>query len=316
MNLSFDGGVTDDGADVVERRPYDAGACPERSRGGACTVLDADGSDDSDNASDVGNPFLFTGRRLDSEWAGMQYRNRSYSTTLGRFVSRDSAYREAYHLYVYAASSPLGSADPVGLDRVVLMVYVPELQEDPDGLLPGPTPFNLTAGAKAEFERILQDAVARGVRKQADGTPCHTVEVMWQPTDATYNQWSGDAYEGVRGYHSVGRGTRTIGVYIQARAAGPRAGVGRPLDDWAVSFRPQPAATVARDRGHTNNNVTGAALAHEILFHLVGDDWHWPALFSKSQQYVDSPRVNTTGSGVWSGDAVNSICNGLGITGE
>jgi RHS repeat-associated protein len=100
--------LTDDGENVVERYRYDAY--------GGCTVLDADGSDDSDNASDVENPFLFTGRRLDSEWAGMQYRHRSYSTTLGRFISRDPAGDAAgMSLYLYAGCAPNVKGDPTGL---------------------------------------------------------------------------------------------------------------------------------------------------------------------------------------------------------
>jgi RHS repeat-associated protein len=124
------------GHNVVERYRYDAY--------GACTVLDADGSDDSDNASDVGNPFLFTGRRLDSEWGGMQYRNRSrrgggrrraepealsgararshaqrnrsYSTALGRFISRDpTGYLDGLSLYAYVAGQATLYGDPMGL---------------------------------------------------------------------------------------------------------------------------------------------------------------------------------------------------------
>jgi RHS repeat-associated protein len=105
--------LTDDGENVVERYRFDGY--------GACTVLDADGSDDSDNASDVDNPFLFTGRRLDSEWAGMQYRSRSYSTTLGRFVSRDLVeYAGASALYAYAGGNPAAMADPMGLLAVTV----------------------------------------------------------------------------------------------------------------------------------------------------------------------------------------------------
>jgi len=74
---------------VIERYRYDAAACPERSRRGACTVLDADGSADADGISDVLNPYTFTGRRLDLESGLMQYRNRYYHIGLGRFISWD-----------------------------------------------------------------------------------------------------------------------------------------------------------------------------------------------------------------------------------
>jgi RHS repeat-associated protein len=71
------------------------------------------------------NPFLFTGRRLDSEWCGMQYRHRSYSTALGRFVSRDPAgYADGLLLYGYCGSQPKRAVDPTGAQDA-------DLPEDP-----------------------------------------------------------------------------------------------------------------------------------------------------------------------------------------
>ena len=63
--------LSDGNGSVIERYRYDA-------YGGA-TVLDADGSVDADGLSDVRNPYLFTGRRLDPESGLMQYRHRYYS---------------------------------------------------------------------------------------------------------------------------------------------------------------------------------------------------------------------------------------------
>ncbi len=81
----------------------DAAACPERSRRGACTVLDADGSGDADGISDVLSPYTFTGRRLDVESDLMQYRHRYYHSGLGRFVARDAASGlESHSLYLHA----------------------------------------------------------------------------------------------------------------------------------------------------------------------------------------------------------------------
>jgi len=67
--------------DVVERCRYDAY--------GAATVLDADWSADGEAASDVANPYTFTGRGADAENGLIQYRHRYYAPSLGRFVSRD-----------------------------------------------------------------------------------------------------------------------------------------------------------------------------------------------------------------------------------
>jgi hypothetical protein len=45
----------------------------------------------------------------------MQYRNRSYSTTLGRFVSRDpEGYADSWSLYTYVVGLPTRRSDPLG----------------------------------------------------------------------------------------------------------------------------------------------------------------------------------------------------------
>jgi len=100
--------LTDATENVVERYRYDAY--------GACTVLDDDWSADADGLSDVQNPYTFTGRRLDDETGLLQYRHRSYSPHVGRFISRDSVgYLDGLHTYLYTASDPVQHADPLGL---------------------------------------------------------------------------------------------------------------------------------------------------------------------------------------------------------
>jgi RHS repeat-associated protein len=56
---------------------------------GKVTVLDGNGTPRTVNESLYGNPWTFTGRRLDGETGLMYFRNRMYETGLGRFVSRD-----------------------------------------------------------------------------------------------------------------------------------------------------------------------------------------------------------------------------------
>jgi len=100
--------LTDATESVVERYRYDAY--------GAVSVLDADGSDDTDGFSDAENPYAFTGRRLDLESALMQYRNRYYSAEVGRFMSRDpSGYNDGRNLYPYIGDHPRNGLDPLGL---------------------------------------------------------------------------------------------------------------------------------------------------------------------------------------------------------
>ena len=98
--------LSDSSGSVIERYKYDAY--------GGCTVLDADGSVDSDGLSDAGNPYLFTGRRLDPETGLMQYRSRYYSPGQGRFVGRDpTEYLAGANMYDLGL--PVRTADPTGL---------------------------------------------------------------------------------------------------------------------------------------------------------------------------------------------------------
>jgi RHS repeat-associated protein len=65
--------------------------------------------------SAYGNPYLFTGQRLDSESGLYYYKNRYYSTTQGRFISRDPiGYGAGEHLYLYCSSTPTSGLDPEG----------------------------------------------------------------------------------------------------------------------------------------------------------------------------------------------------------
>jgi len=93
---------------------------------GKATVLDASGNPKADPTySEYGNPWTFTGRRLDGETGLMYFRNRMYETGLGRFVSRDpwrsdgplnpqslDGYPTGYSLY--SAQFVPNSLDPSG----------------------------------------------------------------------------------------------------------------------------------------------------------------------------------------------------------
>ncbi|MFH1023927.1 MAG: RHS repeat-associated core domain-containing protein [Planctomycetota bacterium] len=93
---------------VVERYKYDPY--------GKAAVLDSAGNPKADPAhSEFGNPWLFTGRRLDKE-AGLYYfRARMYGENLGRFTSRDPiGYRDGCNLYQYVRGKPNQWRDPSG----------------------------------------------------------------------------------------------------------------------------------------------------------------------------------------------------------
>jgi RHS repeat-associated protein len=81
---------------------------------GKVTVLDGNGTPRVVNESLYGNPWTFTGRRLDQETGLMQFRFRYYDTGLGRFIGRDPlGYVDGENTYaVYFVPS---SVDPLGL---------------------------------------------------------------------------------------------------------------------------------------------------------------------------------------------------------
>jgi RHS repeat-associated protein len=79
-------------------------------------VLDGNGTPRTVNESLYGNPWTFTGRRLDGETGLMYFRNRMYETGLGRFCQRDPiGYADGWSLYTYVSSNPCVSMDPMGL---------------------------------------------------------------------------------------------------------------------------------------------------------------------------------------------------------
>jgi len=98
--------LTDGTGTVVERymfAPY-----------GKVTVLDANGTPRTVNESLYGNPWTFTGRRLDQETGLIDFRSRMYSVDLGRFICRDPLeYVDGESMY--GAYFVPDSLDPLGL---------------------------------------------------------------------------------------------------------------------------------------------------------------------------------------------------------
>ena len=68
--------------------------------------------------SSDGNPYRFTGRRLDPETGLYYYRARYYSPELGRFLQADPlGYGDGMNMYAYVGNSPVVFTDPQGLKR-------------------------------------------------------------------------------------------------------------------------------------------------------------------------------------------------------
>jgi RHS repeat-associated protein len=101
--------LTDSGGAVVEGYQYDAY--------GQQTVFSAGFGGVIGSVSANGNPYLFTGQRFDPESGLMYYRNRYYSSALGRFLSRDpigSSPDLDLNLFEYANNNPYNLVDPSG----------------------------------------------------------------------------------------------------------------------------------------------------------------------------------------------------------
>jgi RHS repeat-associated protein len=98
--------LTDRSGNTVESYQYDAYGRPA-----VFIPLSTQSS-----SSAVGNPFLFTGRRLDSEAGLYHYRKRYMNMDQGRFITRDPLGDEdGMGLYEYTKENPLNASDPFGM---------------------------------------------------------------------------------------------------------------------------------------------------------------------------------------------------------
>ena len=98
--------MTNESGTVVERYEYDPY--------GSVTIKNAGGVELE--KSTIGNNYLFSSRRYDSETGLHYYRHRTYSSELGRFLQRDpEEYVDSLNMYAYVVDDPVNSADPMGL---------------------------------------------------------------------------------------------------------------------------------------------------------------------------------------------------------
>lgn len=113
--------LTDASGNTVEGYQYDAYGRPTVFVAGANGSVDF-GGDDSiviGGSSDVDNPYLFTGRRLDAETGLYYYRARHLDVDLGRFLQRHpiGTWADVDSLgnaYWYVANHPVTNVDPFG----------------------------------------------------------------------------------------------------------------------------------------------------------------------------------------------------------
>jgi RHS repeat-associated protein len=85
---------------------------------GTVSIFDAAGFPQS--SSTAGNRFLFTGREFVKEANLYDYRNRIYSSELGRFLQTDPIRFDAgdVNLYRYVSNNPVNWVDPTGLGKI------------------------------------------------------------------------------------------------------------------------------------------------------------------------------------------------------
>ena len=77
-------------------------------------------TDDDTQAAYGANGIVYCGYRYDAETANYYVRNRYYSPTLGRWLTRDPiGYRGGINLYGYVESEPVGMVDAEGLDSAL-----------------------------------------------------------------------------------------------------------------------------------------------------------------------------------------------------
>ncbi len=124
--LTTEGGGPNPSGEIVEGYQFDAYGRHAVFSAGDNGAVDFGGDDDVAiaNSSAVGNPYLFSARRFDSETGWYYYRTRYYDSIAGRFTQRDTAgiWRDSTNIgngYAYVGNNPMVHSDPYGLAKTI-----------------------------------------------------------------------------------------------------------------------------------------------------------------------------------------------------
>ena len=148
--------------------------------------------------SSVGNPYLFTGQRYDSETGLYYYRSRYLDPRVGRFTSRDTIgiWEDAGNLgnaYTYAHNNPLTFVDPKG-ESIIRSIAC-------NGAWPAPRVVKIEyENVSATRRALLDNPVCRAFR--AVGRSSSDVWTLWLSdlSDQTLPTKTGNNLTVIRGW--------------------------------------------------------------------------------------------------------------------
>jgi len=206
--------LTDGTGTVVERYIYDPY--------GGCTILAPDGVTVRPESL-YGNTHTFTGRTEDKETGLFNFRNRMYSTELGRFVSRDPiGYVDGFGLYgayfVPSAHDPQGTWVIIRNHEKRRASAVPSRGDTIAGLAPMAKldVAQYTKWLDMEAVPVCPASADDAVRFKSDGTPCckFTVPNVFV-MGTSYSQFSVSTPFLNRWVSQVGKAAIKQGLYVR-----------------------------------------------------------------------------------------------------